>query len=262
VKSFYAKRGDVYTPTDYVTGPWNEDHCHAGPPCALLIHDIHAVAPEMGISRVTFEIERPIPKKPATTRIEVLRGGRKVQLVRGQLIGTDGEVYLTAHAWLMRIDTQAAPETPFDGSLPKPPAECSALTISIPGNTTFFDAVEMRTASGTPFGGGSATAWMRPRVPLVEGAVVSPYSITALAADSANGVSRIAPFDELIAINTDLTVYFVRKPVGDWVAIGASTISQGLGLGITDSMVYDASGFVGRSNQSIFFDATGTDEPF
>ncbi|MFV1963498.1 MAG: thioesterase family protein [Acidimicrobiia bacterium] len=255
MNSFYTKRGEIYTPTDYVTGPWDTDHCHAGPPCGLLMHSIHAVDPAMGISRVTFEIERQIPKLPVATHTEILRGGRKVQLVRGQLIGTEGQVYLTAHAWLIRIDTQAAPQIPFDGSLPKPPAECPVLPIRLPGGISFFDAVEIRAASGTPFGGGRATAWMRPRVPLVESAVVSPYAMTALAADSANGVARIAPFEELIAINTDLTVYFARKPVGDWVAIDASTISQGLGLGMTDSMVYDASGFVGRSNQSIFFDA-------
>jgi len=83
----------------------------------------------------------------------------------------------------------------------------------------------------------------------------SDYSTAVFACDWPNGFARIAPFEELIAINTDPTVYFVRKPVGDRVAIDASTISQGIGLGMTDSMVYDASGFVGRSNQSIFFDA-------
>lgn len=255
MKSFYTISGDVYTPTDYVTGPWDKDHCHAGPPSALLMHALHAIDPDKGISRVTFDIERQIPKKPLTTKVEVLRGGRKVELVRGELLGTDGTVYLTAHAWLIRIDTLAAPTVPVEANRPIPHSESPLLPFKIPETTTFFDAVEMKTASGTPFDGGQATVWMRPRVPLVENISVSAYAMTALAADSANGIARIAPFDELIAINTDLTVYFARQPVGDWIAIDATTISQGLGLGITDSMLYDASGFVGRSNQSIYFDA-------
>ncbi|MCL1595679.1 MAG: thioesterase family protein [Actinomycetia bacterium] len=256
MNSFYTTDRGQYTPTDYVTGPWDDDHCHAGPPCALLTHGIHSVAMHMGMSRITFEIERQIPKRPVRIHTEVLRGGRKVQLIKGQLIGDDGRTYLTAHAWLMRIDTTVAPTVAWDGPLPKPVKDSPHFGMSFHDTTDIFDGTDLRTAAGTPFGEGPATVWVRQRYPLIEGQVVSPYSTMVFACDWPNGFARLATFDKLIAINTDLTVYFARKPVGDWIAMEAKTISQGLGLGMTDSLVYDASGFVGRSNQSIFFDAT------
>ncbi len=256
MKSLYTIDAERFTPTDLVTGPWDIDYCHGGPPCALLTHGIHAVGPDMGMARITFDIAHPIPKLPVTIRTEVIRGGKRVQLVRGDLLGDNGESYLTAHAWLMRIDPDAAPAVPYDGPLPPPPDSCPQFTVQVRDTPDIFDSMEGRAAAGTPFGGSPATAWIRQMVPLVDELEVSRYSAVPFAADSANGISMVAPFGELLAINTDLTIYFARPPLGEWIAIQASTISQGLGLGMTDSLVYDTSGFVGRSNQSIYLDAT------
>ncbi len=254
--SLYTFDGTRYTPTDLVTGPWDPDHCHGGPPCALLTDRICALSPQMGLTRITFEILHQVPKRPVTVHTEVVRGGKRVQLLAGSLVADDGRTYVTALAWMMRIDEEAGPRVPHTGTLPPPPEECPTLDLHVWDDPDVFDAMECRSAEGTPFGGTPATAWIRQRVPLVADAEASPYSRVAFAADSANGISQVAPFGELLAINTDLTIYFTRPPVGEWVAVRASTISSGLGLGMTDSLVYDASGFVGRSNQSVYLDAT------
>ena len=60
--------------------------------------------------------------------------------------------------------------------------------------------------------------------------------------------------DRLLAIDIDITLYLGRRPKGEWFAIESLTISHGMGLGMTDALVYDASGFVGKANQSISFD--------
>ncbi|MCL1599338.1 MAG: thioesterase family protein [Actinomycetia bacterium] len=254
--TLYRHDAGRFTPTDLVTGPWDADHCHGGPPCALLTHGIHTVCPDMAMSRITFEIMHQIPKRPVTIRTEVIRGGKRVQLVRGDLIGDEGRPYLTAHAWLMRIDDEGVPLMPHQGPLPPPPESCPPFAFQVRDTPDIFDAMEGRSAMGVPFASSPATAWIRQTVPLVEGLDTSVYAKVAFAADSANGIARLAPFEDLLAINTDLTIYFARPPVGEWVAIEASTISLGLGLGMTDSLVYDASGFVGRSNQSIYLDAS------
>ena len=112
----------------------------------------------------------------------------------------------------------------------------------------------MRVASGTPFGGGPAVCWFRLLRPVIHGEQTNRFAYMAALADFANGISALRPFSEMIAINTDLAIYLSREPVGDWVALDSRTNSSGLGLGMTDSLVYDASGFVGTTNQSIFFD--------
>ena len=65
----------------------------------------------------------------------------------------------------------------------------------------------------------------------------------------------------LLCVNTDLTVYMGRRPIGEWIGFDSSTNSSGLGLGMTDSLLYDASGFIGTANQSIFFDSLNRREP-
>jgi hypothetical protein len=112
----------------------------------------------------------------------------------------------------------------------------------------------MRVAAGSPFGGGSSTCWIRLLHPVIEGESTNAFARAAAVCDFANGVSAVEPFSEMVAINTDLTIYFSRAPVGEWIALDSRTNSSGLGLGMTDSLVYDASGFVGTTNQSIFFD--------
>jgi hypothetical protein len=112
----------------------------------------------------------------------------------------------------------------------------------------------MRVADGTPFGHGSSTCWIRLLVPVIKEEPTNSYALVAALADFANGISALEPFKELTAINTDLKMYLSRAPTGEWVALDSRTNSSGLGLGMTDSLVYDASGFIGTTNQSIFFD--------
>lgn len=112
----------------------------------------------------------------------------------------------------------------------------------------------MRTASGNPFMGGPAAIRIRRSIPLIDGETADPYALFGLFGTLGNGIAAIEPLNQLLAVNTDLTVCMARRPIGEWIASESLTISQGLGLGMTDSLVYDATGFVGKANQSIFFD--------
>lgn len=259
-EAFYERTSTGFQPMDYVTGPWDPALSHAGPPAALLINEILATMPHMGITRVTFDIPRGIPKVHYVARIEIVRPGKKIQFVRAGLHGDDGSLLMSASAWCMRIadaDIPVSDPITFDGTLDVPgpddsaPFEISFQDISGLG---YMDGVEMRAALGAPFRGGPAAIWIRRTIPLIMGEDADPYTLCGLFGDLANGISAIAPFTELLAINTDLTLYLSRRPASDWIGMRSQTISQGLGLGMTDSVLYDASGFVARTNQSIFFD--------
>ena len=75
------------------------------------------------------------------------------------------------------------------------------------------------------------------------------------AADFGNGISRMALFEELLFINPDLTVYLHRLPVGEWVALDASTHLEQHGVGLAQSALWDVQGPLGRSLQSLLLDA-------
>ena len=54
-------------------------------------------------------------------------------------------------------------------------------------------------------------------------------------------------------MESDLTVYLVRPPVGEWVALEAAT-TVAAGVGLARSVIHDQQGPVGRGLQALFVD--------
>lgn len=255
-EALYERDGDVYVPTTYVRGPWSYGHCHGGPPAGLLTTAILNQGPEMAITRVTVDIPGPIPIVPVRVETEVLRPGSKITHIAASLVGLDGVRYASAAGWLMRTTKGIFPASKRTDRVPTDVEASVPFALNLWGDEPdFSEAVEMRGAEGTPFSGGPATIWARILLPLVANEPTHPAAIATIVSDFQNGVSALAPITELLCVNTDLTVYFAKYPVGDWIALKSTTNSSGLGLGMADSLLYDASGFVGTANQSIFFDS-------
>ncbi|MCB1247250.1 MAG: thioesterase family protein, partial [Acidimicrobiia bacterium] len=186
----------------------------------------------------------------------VVRPGRRISLLRAEMTGLDGTVFMYASAWMMRQDDSiVGPATSHDDRMP-PLDDATPLPINFWGDRPEFgDVVDTRTAEGSPFSGnGRASMWARLTAPLLADRAWNPYARAITIADFPNGVASIEPIDRLVAINTDVSAYFGRAPQGEWIGLRSGTNSSGLGLGMTESLLYDASGFVGTANQSIFFD--------
>jgi len=254
--ALYVPHDDLFEPTELVKSPWSPEMSHGGPPAALLVRAIENVEPiELDIARVTVEMLAPIPMRPLTTSTTVLRPGKRIQLVAAELSDSDGVVFLRATAWkVRRRDTLAvgamAPPEP-----PPPPESCPNETWQIAPYKNFYsDAQERRSIFGSIAEIGAAAAWFRLVVPVVAGEQPSPVQRLVTAADSANGHSRMAEFDDLLFINTDLTLHLARAPIGEWFALDSRSHYDASGRGLSDTTVFDLTGFLGRSNQSLFLD--------
>ena len=106
-----------------------------------------------------------------------------------------------------------------------------------------------RAASCEP---GPATAWFRLRVPLVAGEQPSALQRLAAAADFPNGIATPLSWQHYVFINPDLTLYVEREPVGDWICVEASMRVPAGGVGLSEAVLYDREGRVGRSLQSLY----------
>lgn len=252
----YTRDGDRYVPSEHVRGPWSRGHCHAGPPAGLMTTALLTTHPEMTPTRVTCEIPGPIPIAPVRVVTETVRPGRRIAYVRATMVGDDDTVYMYGSAWLMRVDESIHPLRKHHTDQLPDPEGCAPLELSFWDDTPeFAGAIEARAAEGSPFsGGGGASMWVRMRHLLTDDEPWNPYALAVAVADFPNGVAALEPMDSLIAVNTDLTVYFGRKPQDVWIGLRSGTNSSGLGLGMTESLLYDACGFLGTANQSIYFD--------
>lgn len=111
-------------------------------------------------------------------------------------------------------------------------------------------AMDLRFARGA-FGTGDVMAWMRMRLPLLEGAEPWPLERTLTAADSGNGVSqRVSPL-EFTFVNPDLTVTLHRPAEGEWIGMAARTDLDAGGTGLADTCLYDTRGPIGRGIQTL-----------
>ncbi len=97
---------------------------------------------------------------------------------------------------------------------------------------------------------GPGATWFRLHVPIVEGKENSPLMRAAATADFCNGVSAELGRDWTF-LNGDLTVNFVRMPVGEWILLKAETWVGETGAGLSAGKLADRRGYFGRVSQSL-----------
>lgn len=245
--------GGRYAATELTRGPWDAQAQHGGPPAALLGRALERCRPrdDSLIVRVTVEILRPVPLGVLEVSAEVVRPGRSVELLAGE-VRAAGTPVLRAAAWRIRTDdvgveagTQVPPPRGPDTLGTHPPFEWTA-------EVGYHVGIEWRFVAGEFLQGGPATVWMRMRYPLVAGEQPSPLSRVLIAADSGNGISGVLDFSRFLFVNTDLTVALHRHPGGEWVCLDAATTVQPHGTGLASSSLFDEQGPLGRALQSLY----------
>jgi hypothetical protein len=215
----------------------------------LLTGALEATEPreEMFLARVTVEILGAIPIAEFELETKVERPGRSVELLAAEL-RAEGKAVLRARAWRVL----RSPVGTEDVVVPPPLPDSEDVPPAMLGETFgYAHAVEWRWARGDWLEQGPAAVWSRLKVPIVEGLEPTPRQRVMAVADSGNGVSNVLDWAQNLFINTELTVHFVREPVGEWVCLEAQTqIAQG-GAGLASSVLSDRTGPVARGAQAL-----------
>jgi hypothetical protein len=264
---FVPAEDGALLPTGYGRGPWDVRHLHGGPVGALLAGAVETI-PDAGmpleVSRITIEILKPVPLDPLVVTASVLRPGRKVQLVEATLThAATGDTLAIARA--LRIRTSDVPLPHDDAELgpllapePAPSSpEAGRLergTHSIADVAFHTDGVEHRFVEGSWADAGPVVVWTRLVTDVVGGEDPSPLQRTVAAADFGNGVSRALSFDTHLFINPDLTVHLLRPAVGEWIGMRTKSHIGPSGTGMAESELFDRTGRIGRSVQSLLID--------
>jgi hypothetical protein len=273
--AFFAKSANGFISSELTRGPWDAGSQHAGPPSALIGRAIErcdglgSSPADRLVARVTFEILKPVPIAELRLEAEVVRGGRRVDMVEATLSDAAGEPLVRARGWrVLRRDVdlpdglggadagspalRAGRPAGELGPPPGPETVAATDTFFPTGyDVGYHTAMEYRFTAGAFLETGPATCWLRMRHPLVEGEEPSPLQRVLIAADSGNGISSTLDFRRYLFINVDLTVHLHRLPAGEWVCLDSVTVPERTGLGMTDTMIFDESGPLGRAAQSL-----------
>ena len=260
-ESFYEPDGDVYVATELTRGPWDPGAQHAGPPAALIGREIERLGGgrmaggdrlPAQVGRITYEILRSVPIGRLRVEAEVVRPGRRVELVQATLVDEEGEPLVRARGWRLRTDQVELETAEGNEQLPPGPDQAKPGTFPETGfDAGYHSALEYRFVRGNFNELGPAVVWMRMGVPLLPEEEPTPLQRVLVAADSGNGVSVTLDWSRYLFINVDLTVHLHRMPVGEWVCLDAETFPEPTGVGMADSRLLDESGQIGRAVQTL-----------
>jgi hypothetical protein len=276
--SVFLAEGEHFAPTEHARGPWDPQTLHGGAAAALMTAAFERVEPgaQLLIARLGFELLKPIPFVPLSVSTQIVRNGRRVQELAGEMRAGE-EVVCRASALRVqpipaglpgvaavpgdgtRATTRTGPSgaieshvASLDEAMPDPGAGTPHRFALDDSDRLSFaaSAMEMRWLS-EPGALGPGRVWMRLRHPIVPGESLTPLARLAATADFGNGISAELPFEAFVFINADLTVHLHRQPLGEWIGTDARTLLHTGGTGLAESILHDVHGPVGRALQTL-----------
>jgi hypothetical protein len=263
-ESIFLADGEAFVPTAHASGPWDPRALHGGAPAALMTTAFERLQPgaELPIARLGVELLRPVPMAPLTVSTEIVRPGRRVQELAGE-VRCAGQLICRASALRVQPVPAGLPEPPGGAARPlgaralPPPEEGRPVRFSLDDSerrSFAGSAMEMRWIDD-PNALGPARVWMRLRHPLLPGEPPSALARLAATADFGNGVGAELPFEGFVFINADLTIHLHRPPSGEWIGLDARTLLCPDGSGLAESVLHDLDGPVGRAFQTLVVQA-------
>ncbi|MGE5501162.1 MAG: thioesterase family protein [Ignavibacteriales bacterium] len=246
--AFYRFEDGLYHPQQPATGSWNRTHQNGVAVGGLLVRTIEAApAPvPMLTCRLTIDIMRPAPFQPVAARARVVREGPRMQTLESEIWAGDVCVARASAVRIRLAQTPPVGEAPLPLPSPEDAPERPVTSVLGAGHP-----METRVVKGNPREPGPGAYWTRFNADLVAGEELPPAARAAMAADIASAPSSVLSREWSYA-NVDLSIYFTRAPVGEWVLIDCETVTEGNGSALVNSVLCDRTGPFGRAHQTLF----------
>jgi hypothetical protein len=192
-------------------------------------------------ARLTVDLYRAPSLAPLQVVTKVVRDGHRIRVVDAELI-SEGRSMARASCQLLRRGDPPAGQvwTGPEWQAPSP----EGLEDVGPTASGMFGMWSLRPITGRIGDLGQRSAWMREIRLLVAGEPLTPFGRIATAVDYASPLAN-AGDQGLGYINSDITLYLHRLPMGEW--IGFQSIAHGGtdGVGVGHCDIYDQQGRIG-----------------
>lgn len=244
-------RTSFFVSTPHAQGAWQEDELHMAPVSGLVAAELEAYHPRKDFltSRISFDILGKLHAGEVKVVTETVRPGRTIELIQSTVYA-QGRAVLVGRTWkIITSDTSRVADI-CDPLLP--PVEQAepweGMSTRWPGG--FIRSIQARRFPDHAPGHGRV--WITTDIDVIEDEPTSSFVKLVGLADTANGLAPLAePSEENVFFaNVDLTIHFLRQPVGQWLGLAISGNIGQTGGGITSAILYDANGVFGRSEQS------------
>ncbi|HEY3831769.1 MAG TPA: thioesterase family protein [Acidimicrobiia bacterium] len=259
-EALFMPDGDGFVATELARGPWDPNALHGGPVAALLARaaERHDSGPAHFVTRLTVELYRPVPMGRLVLDATTVRPGRRVQWIDVTMRAGDhdGPVVAGVHALRVertetaRYDVGPSAEPP-GVTMPCSPDDLPPAPLGLTGLVGFWSATEVRIATGDWERAGPGSGWLRLHVPVVAGEEPTAIERVVAAADFASGVGNPVRMADAGTINAELSVHVHRPAIGEWIGLDARAWAHGEGGGLSEAVIHDREGPIGRSAQAL-----------
>lgn len=254
-RAFYRQvEPDRFESSALTAGPWSAEAQHAGPPSALLVRAMeqHEAAPGTRLARVSVDVLGPVPISPLQISVRTIRPGRSVELLEATA-SVEGRDVLVGRGWRMRSTPSDFPEhgTHEGPAVPTRERQRGEM-MPFAHQHGYLSVVDFSFDSGSGDELGPARTWGRSTIDLVEGESMTGWQHTVLVTDSASGVSMATDPLRFPAINCDLVVSLHREPEVGWVHLESETVGGPDAGVLTDTLLSDDRGRIGRAVQNLY----------
>lgn len=246
---FFARDGERFLPQSICRGPWDPSSLHGRVVAGLLAHAIEQSRSEAQgdaryvPARLTVDMYRLPDFSPMTTTTRVVRSGKRIQVIDAEVFSGDVSVGRASSQWLL-VTAPPAGEVWSPPNWDAPPAEAVEPPDYQGFGATMWDMRPITRTFMTR--AANKRAWMREIRDLVEGSPITPWQRAALAADFASPFANSGS-EGLGYINSDLTMYLHRLPIGEWIGFETTNHQATDGVAIGECTMYDAQGPIGAT---------------
>lgn len=255
-EALFRRDGDLLVPGPLTTGPWYQGTLHGSAMLAAMgrAAERHPSEVDRQVVRLTVDMMRAAPMVPLRVETTTVRSGKSIDFLDVAMYADD-ELFVRGTALRMRTADIAVDEPEDAPAHPCPPARDhvgeSPFTKAGPDRPGFHHAIDVHVDGDV--------VWFRLTAPVVEGEATTGFVTVAAIADwtyatphlirSARGGA--APARTVYAINTDTTINTFRPMSGGWLGVRTTAHTGPLGAGTSRAHLYDETGPLGSSAQSI-----------
>ena len=251
-QAIFERAGELLNPTTHATSFWAGDRLHGGPVLGVLARAVEQASPdpELICARLTVDMFRPVPHAPLQLQTQLVRQGARLAVLQASLFSEQREL-ARATALLLRESASAAVQ-----HAPAPASHAELATESLfRGRESggfphgFHTAVQTRWPAPARQGQPLAI-WFHMPLPLVAAEPFTPFQHAVAISDFANAVASIADSRRAPYINADATLYFSRRPQGEWFCLQREGLDEERGISLARVSIADERGVFGHVQQA------------
>ena len=239
---FFVRDGSAFVPQPPCRGPWDPKSLNGRVVvalCGFQIEQSHGLAEYMP-ARLTVDMYRLPGFAPIEIKTQIVRDGSRIKVIDAEFVSGGVSYARATSQWLKRSHNA-------EGNVWSPPSWEVPAPETLPEPATRQGPMNMRAITGAIGTYGQKRVWLRESRELVGGTPLTPFMRAAIPADLANPFANSGERG-LGYINSDVTLYLHRLPVGEWIGMEVVNHHATDGVAIGQVALYDQTGAIGTSS--------------